>query len=148
MKMTLERVFTECIVKDFDLQLFMEEVDFVTNEDFFLQTIWTQCQLINNIMSMLEELREEKIFGEIQISQFEKALFYRSQYISHLQRYVEIRYSGVALNQMLEPYVLNQVLHDKAVIGLLALILDKRLFIMDDMEFMGKKQSLNSSFLT
>ena len=43
MKIALEKVFTESIVKDFDLQLFMEEVDFVTNEEFFLQIIWTQC---------------------------------------------------------------------------------------------------------
>ena len=34
------------------------------------------------------------------------------------------------------------------MIGLLALILEKRMFIMDDMEFTGKKQSLGNAFLS
>ena len=37
---------------------------------------------------------------------------------------------------------------DKAIIGLLALIIHKRMFIIDDMEFIGKKQSLNNAFLS
>lgn len=37
---------------------------------------------------------------------------------------------------------------DKAVIGLLALIIHKRMFIIDDMEFVGKKQILNNAFLS
>ncbi len=41
-----------------------------------------------------------------------------------------------------------RVLHDKAIIGLLALIIEKRMFIIDDKEFVSEKQNLNSAFLT
>ena len=34
------------------------------------------------------------------------------------------------------------------MIGLLAMILDKRMFIIDDKEFVGDKQSLSSAFLS
>ena len=43
---------------------------------------------------------------------------------------------------------MTMINHDRAVIGLFALILHKRMFIIDDMEFVGKKQSLTNAFLT
>lgn len=42
---------------------------------------------------------------------------------------------------------MDMVKMDRAVIGLLAMILDKRMFIIDDKEFVGEKQSLQSPFL-
>ena len=49
---------------------------------------------------------------------------------------------------MLSTQTLNKVLHDKAIIGLFAHILHKRMFIIDDKEFVGQKQSLSSAFLS
>lgn len=49
---------------------------------------------------------------------------------------------------MLTQESLAMVKQDRAVIGLLALILHKRMFIIDDMEFVGKKQSLTNAFLS
>ena len=43
---------------------------------------------------------------------------------------------------------MSTVKQDRAIIGLLAMILHKRMFIIDDMEFIGKKQSLTNAFLT
>jgi len=40
---------------------------------------------------------------------------------------------------MLDKSVLKLVEYDKAVIGLLAMILQKRMFIIDDKEFVGEK---------
>ena len=75
-------------------------------------------------------------------------MIYRSSFIHTLCRYVQMRYGGVNLDQILDQSVMSMVEHDKAVIGLLAMILEKRMFIIDDMEFVGKKQSLNSAFLS
>ena len=49
---------------------------------------------------------------------------------------------------MLTSQTMTLINHDRAVIGLFALILHKRMFIIDDMEFVGKKQSLTNAFLT
>lgn len=50
-----------------------------------------------------------------------------------------MRYSFVNLDQMLEQATMTMVKTDRAVIGLLAMILDKRMFIIDDKEFVGDK---------
>ena len=91
-------------------------------------------------MDLMENLRENKFFGDIQIIKFEKEVVYRSNFIHTLYRYVELQYGGVDLSQMLSVQTMNSIKKDKAVIGLLALVLHKRMFIIDDMEFVGKKQ--------
>ena len=40
---------------------------------------------------------------------------------------------------MLTHQTMTKVLHDKAIIGLLAHIIHKRMFIIDDKEFIGEK---------
>jgi hypothetical protein len=74
-------------------------------------------------MDLLEGLRENKLFGDIKIIKFEKEVIYRSSFIHTLCRYVQIRYGGVNLDLMLDKSVLKIVEYDKAVIGLLAMIL-------------------------
>ena len=70
---------------------------------------------------------------------FEKEVIYRSNFIHTLFKYVELQYGGVDLSQVLSAQTMSSVKHDRAIIGLLAQILHKRMFIIDDMEFIGKK---------
>ena len=52
-------------------------------------------------MDLLENLRESKLFGDIQIIKFEKEVIYRSNFIHTLFKYVELQYGGVDLSEML-----------------------------------------------
>ena len=113
------------------------DVKIAAIEDEVLTNVREQSELACDVVALMEDLRETKILGDIPISKFEVHLNYRSDFIKSLSDYVEDRYGGVDLESSLEVSVMQMVQADKAILGLLAMILSKRLFIIDDMEFMG-----------
>ena len=49
-------------------------------------------------MDFLENLREIRLFGDINIIKFEKEVIYRSNFIHTLFKYVELQYGGFDLS--------------------------------------------------
>lgn len=56
------------------------------------------CSLVCSIMDLLENLRESRLFGDIQMTKFEKEVIYRSRFVHTLTKYLQMRYSFVNLD--------------------------------------------------
>ena len=136
----------ETLFKNLDVSLSADETAPQTDQENFFADVSRQSDLACKILSMIEELRESNFFGDIGMSRFEKEIIYRSDFMQTLAVYLEQRYGGIDLQQTLNSDAMQMIQKDKAVIGLLAMILSKRMFIIDDMEFVGKKRS--GAFLT
>ena len=75
-----------------------EESKVLHNPDQFKSNVWQQCQLVCSIMDLMENLRESRMFGELNIIEFEKEVIYRSNFIHTLFKYVEMQYGGFDLS--------------------------------------------------
>ena len=59
------------------------------------------------MMSLMDDLRESKFFGDIGMSPFEKLMLYHSDFIKQLYQYALSRYGKYDLSSSLESKVLS-----------------------------------------
>jgi len=64
-----------------------------------------------------------------------------------LQEAIELRYRD-SITRTTTNELFEQIRKDENIIGLFCLIMNKRLFIIDDLEFVGKRQALRQKFLS
>lgn len=105
------------------------------------QELKDQCSLVCNLMELL------KIFRDVgDSSNLEREIVFRSNYLVILYSYIEAEYEGFRYN--LTVRALDKIKSDESILSLFLSILKQRIFIMDDLEFMGQKAVLKSAFLT
>jgi len=105
------------------------------------QELKDQCSLVCNLMELL------KLFREVgDCSNLEREIVFRSEYLMILYSYIETEYEGFRFNNTVRP--LDKIKSDESILSLFLSILKQRIFIMDDLEFMGQKAVLKSAFLT
>jgi len=77
----------------------------------------------------------------------ERTVVYRSEFLKVIYAYIEQEYIVEAYQDMPNGKFLSRIATDIDILELFCTIVEKRMFIIDDKEFVGEKQSLMSSFL-
>jgi len=116
-----------------------------------LLNLHSQCKLLTTVFKLASQLQTENEdeMSIDEIERLERQIIYRSNSLNKLQEAIEIGYrhapqspGDFALRR------LDQVLREEDLLGLYCLILKKRLLIIDDLEFVGKRKTFRHSFLT
>lgn len=77
-----------------------------------------------------------KLFREVgDCSNLEREIVFRSDYLMILYSYIESEYEGFQYNVTVR--ALEKIKSDESILSLFLSILKQRIFIMDDLEFMG-----------
>ena len=87
----------------------------------------------------------------IERSRVERDLMYRSNLLGSLYTYLETRYSVIlAMASGIPPSnILDMIREDRAIFDIFLQVLNRRLTIIDDLEFQGiQKATMASPFLT
>lgn len=116
-----------------------------------------------NIMHLVRAIRNSPTYCKIKGGQqIESNVLYRSNQLLELHAYLENAYWPSTIETFLAKFAkkdlnammmigkeeLNRISDDEDILALYCQILAKRLFIIDDKEFLGTKQALMGKFLS
>ena len=123
-----------------------------------------ECSMLAiNVMRLCRAIRNSPTYCKIKgASQIESSVLYRSNQLLELHAYIKSEYWPTKLGDFNELYSrdelnakvmvsseeLSKISNDEDILGLYCQILSKRLFIIDDKEFKGTRQTLMGKFLS
>jgi len=100
--------------------------------DFLSANVIQSSIIISSVLSLMAMMGIER-------SRVERDLMYRSNLLGSLNTYLDSRYSVILATSPGAPpsTILDMIREDKAIFDIFLLVLNRRLTIIDDLEFQG-----------